>query len=334
MDEEEAMLEWLRKRHDENILDDYLFERENGTMSVREMRETRILLDYCRMQRQELNRLFKEGRKLHPQNKNFWEMDDFDRKDYPFLPEGKDPNHGLSCVISLSSEMVMRKARAIEQIKEGEFILPSEERPKKRSRIELRALFDKIGSPLEPEQRRLYDTYINHLLNPDDEKMNPPPAVLCQGMGGTGKTELGNAVIEAYSAAGIGVIKTSFNAINAIAIHGRTTSSLLKFNAKDSHAHEPLKAHELEEFKRLTKFDRNVGLIVVEEVSNQAPWHLAKLSMACKQAMNNHDKPFGGLPILYIGDLRQLDPVKAGLSLTQKIMQATLYFRGHDGRGN
>ena len=54
------------------------------------------------------------------------------------------------------------------------------------------------------------------------------------------------------------------------------------------------------------------SLVIVEEVSNQAPWHLARLDALCRQASENIAEPFGGCLVLLVGDLTQLGPVEAG----------------------
>jgi hypothetical protein len=47
---------------------------------------------------------------------------------------------------------------------------------------------------------------------------------------------------------------------------------------------------------------------------------LAKFDKACQQALGNY-VPFGGIPIILCGDLVQLEPVKAGLSLPAAIIE-------------
>ena len=63
-------------------------------------------------------------------------------------------------------------------------------------------------------------------------------------------------------------------------------------------------------------------MVILEEVSNQAPWHLARLSKLC-QSVTGSDEPFGGVLVLLIGDLTQLGPVKA-IDLTCAVMDTNL----------
>jgi hypothetical protein len=65
-------------------------------------------------------------------------------------------------------------------------------------------------------------------------------------------------------------------------------------------------------------------LIVIDEFSNQAPWHLAKFLKACQVLTNNYGVLFGGIPVIFAGDLNQLGPVKAGKSLASAIVDMCL----------
>jgi hypothetical protein len=68
----------------------------------------------------------------------------------------------------------------------------------------------------------------------------------------------------------------------------------------------------------------NAVLIVIDEFSNQAPWHLAKFLKACHVLTNKYGVPFGGIPVIFAGDLNQLGPVKAGKSLALAIVDMCL----------
>ena len=61
-------------------------------------------------------------------------------------------------------------------------------------------------------------------------------------------------------------------------------------------------------------------LIIINEVSNQSPFHLAKLSFACQEATDNFEEAFGGLHVILARDFIQLDPVKAGYSFPAMVM--------------
>jgi hypothetical protein len=57
----------------------------------------------------------------------------------------------------------------------------------------------------------------------------------------------------------------------------------------------------------------------IDEVGTQAPAHLARKSALCS-IISNNEEPFGGRTTVLCGDLTQLGPVKAGLSLTQAVL--------------
>ena len=55
-------------------------------------------------------------------------------------------------------------------------------------------------------------------------------------------------------------------------------------------------------------------VIFLDEISNMVPFHLALLHLACQQAMECSNKPFGGVVVVFMGDLYQLELVMAGRS--------------------
>jgi hypothetical protein len=106
-------------------------------------------------------------------------------------------------------------------------------------------------------------------------------------------------------------MNTSFTALNASQIGGSTTASLISLNAeKHSKEHHPMQLQQLRHFQEDNDI-YNVALIIIDEVSNQAPFHLARLHKICQQARNNYDQPFAGIPVLLIGNFGQLPPVRA-----------------------
>jgi hypothetical protein len=175
------------------------------------------------------------------------------------------------------------------------------------------------------EQREIFDFYANFLLNPDDPKARPPDIVLVHGIAGCGKSRVAEAIDDLNAYLNKNNIKTSFNAINALAIGGQTTAALIQLRP-ELHAEDlvPMTQDQLQKFKDLSGLDENTTLIMLEEVSNYAPFHLARLSMTCQQAMQCYDKPYGGLPCIMLGDLNQLGPVKAGPCLTDAVID---YYR-------
>ncbi len=177
------------------------------------------------------------------------------------------------------------------------------------------------------QQLHLYDLYANYFLRSNLKRnketvTKPPQIVLCHGGPGVGKSVLRDCIDAAATACHRFTFKTSFNAINAMEMNGNTTSAALKINTE-------LHPHTIGDFRsdvvidlRARGFNRE-SLVIVEEVSNQAPWHLARLNAFCQMVTGAFDEPFGGVFVLLVGDLTQLGPVKA-THLTDGVMDLHL----------
>jgi len=167
-------------------------------------------------------------------------------------------------------------------------------------------------STLKRRQRWVYETHRDYFADPYSH--HPPPVVLLHGCAGTGKSAVVSCIVGEAKAQQCDTLRTAYNHINALHMGGSTTASILKLQS--SHANNLCGFHatELQEFRE--KMAR-VRLIIVDEVSNQAPWHIARLHTVCQQATSRFDLLFGGIPVLLVGDFHQLGPVKAGLGLTE-----------------
>jgi hypothetical protein len=173
---------------------------------------------------------------------------------------------------------------------------------------------------LKPKQREIYELYRNFIRNPVME--NAPPLITwVNGAAGTGKSELIRRILVYTELKQQPTLRTAFNSINALQIGGQTTWSILHFRARDTSTLNSLEPKEFSEFKELLQ---GVILILIDEFSNQAPWHLAKFSTECQRATGNFDLPFGGIPVIMGGDLQQMGPVKAGKSLAEGILDMCL----------
>lgn len=171
---------------------------------------------------------------------------------------------------------------------------------------------------LNRSQKEIFDLYRAYLEDPEDESKKPPQITLLHGAAGTGKSSVTHAIIGIAEKLRRKTVRTAFNSINALAIGGNTTASIIKLRP-GVHCNEFVQL-TLDDVQDLQGYLGEARLLIVDEVSTQAPFHLAQLSYACQQCLEVYDKPFGGIPVLLVGDLNQLGPVKAGLSLTQAIM--------------
>jgi len=62
------------------------------------------------------------------------------------------------------------------------------------------------------------------------------------------------------------------------------------------------------------------GMLFIEEVSTQAPWHVVQLHRLCQMVNENYVDNYGGRQSYLTGDLTQLGPVNA-TSITRAVME-------------
>ena len=172
----------------------------------------------------------------------------------------------------------------------------------------------------------------------------PPDIVRLHGAAGTGKSTVLRGIVKAAHLRGFGTLNTAFNNINALDLAGHTTASVISLNMEtDMKWFSPLTHQKLLELRLLM---RKAMIIIVDEISTQAPFHLAQFSWAVQQAVSGEErvtrvpdymvsrhsipkdsassdknKYFGGIPTILAGDLNQLGPVKAGDCLTAAVMK-------------
>ena len=177
---------------------------------------------------------------------------------------------------------------------------------------------------LNAKQREIVDCVINALLYPETHGHLLPDITLLTGTAGTGKSEVIKVVRKDAQINTLANFRTGFNGITALHIGGMTTSSVLKFSEGNcSKKLRVLSAAERMKFQQDTGIgihpeDGGTRLIIFDEVSTQAPWYLSNFSAACQQ-VTGCNKEFGGIPVLLVGDLGQMGPVKAGRNLTQSV---------------
>jgi len=166
---------------------------------------------------------------------------------------------------------------------------------------------EKMVDGLYPRQREVYDVYRKYLDDPSIAENKPPPVLFLHGGAGTGKSTVIQCILMHAELSLRHTLRTAFNAINAIHINGQTTASLIHLSPGDSKLLKGLSPQELQQFLDILQ---KADLILVDEVSNQAPWHLAKFSKVCQQAVGRFDEPFGSIPIIFAGDFIQIGPVR------------------------
>ena len=202
---------------------------------------------------------------------------------------------------------------------------------KKQMVEDIRQGLSERSSGCNTQQLQLFDLYANYFLG--TSHLKPPQIVLLHGGPGMGKSKLRQAIFAAAEICGRYIFKMAFNAINAVEMGGRTSSSAT--NLRSHHAHSTGTVHP-DAIQRLLSNGFTIDSITcIEEVSTQAPFHLARADKFVATAMNSAScqqhlplsinpsataQHFGGGLVILIGDLSQLEPVKAGPSLTQAVM--------------
>ena len=99
--------------------------------------------------------------------------------------------------------------------------------------------------------REIYQVYSKYLEDPLNPNVTPPSIVLLHGAAGTGKSLLLKNIIDYGRLNNSKTLQTAFNAINAVAIDGPTTASLIFLNANNKSCHECFRELSLENLKNI-----------------------------------------------------------------------------------
>ena len=177
-----------------------------------------------------------------------------------------------------------------------------------------------ISARLNKEQKRLFDVYNAYLKDTSSSERLPPPLVLLTGTAGTGKSEIVRSIDTVATFMGHRILKLAFNNTNAIDIGGPTLASFCSLNKKHFKEFRTLSADQRQKLRNVHNVDE-VKLIIVDEISNVPSHCLARLSDIFKQIKDEPDLPFGGVPVLLVGDFGQKGPVRVGGSLLNYLMK-------------
>lgn len=166
------------------------------------------------------------------------------------------------------------------------------------------------------QQVELFTTYAEHFKS---SGLEVPQMTLVHGPPGVGKTQLRDALIGMNAIYGKKDLKTAAFAINCIGMNGHTTASLIfkQGGSADIALNPTFNASVIEDLKRSGLSVSSV--VFIEEVSTQAPWHIASLSRLCKEITRVFEADFGGCHVIFFGDFTQLGPVRAGHSIPQAL---------------
>lgn len=129
------------------------------------------------------------------------------------------------------------------------------------------------------------------------------------GMGGTGKTQVLKAIMSLMEKRNEGhrVMKLAPTGSAAALLGGSTYHSIL--GIRDSVDGGNVSKQTLTNVKSRLE---GVDYIFLNEVSMVSCQNMYKLSSRLAQALNEPDLPFGGMSMIFAGDLAQLPPVPGG----------------------
>nr|XP_037877038.1 ATP-dependent DNA helicase pfh1-like isoform X3 [Bombyx mori] len=157
------------------------------------------------------------------------------------------------------------------------------------------------------KQKRLLLHVIYHLLSSD----NVPFQIFFTGPAGCGKTFVIKLLMEIYNRYTDNdgycnaYITCASTGKAAVAIAGTTVHTALKISLSRL---LPLSNETAQQYRTLFKY---VKVIIIDEISMISAQLLIKIDSRLKQITGNFQSNFGGLDIIFIGDLRQLPPVRA-----------------------
>jgi DNA replication protein DnaC len=311
----ENYLERLRERQERNILDEMLYSQTFHRLSTQSRMSVDRMVAHDASQMEALESIFSgvQRDESQQQRHRHWGGNDF----ISCLYDGTGSHELKSCdeVVELARNLRHCKLKK-EKAKSSKIIEPEVQQHN------LRNVEESMGSD---EQKEIFNLYSNYLYNPENPNLRPPDVVLLHGAAGTGKSTVLRGISKAASICLRKTLNTAFNNINALDLAGVTTAKVISLNMKTDMYY--WRHMTFEKRRDLQRMMRNVFLVIVDEISTQAPFHLAQLSWAIQQTQEetatsvNMNEFFGGIPAILSGDLNQLGPVKAGDCLTGAVMK-------------
>lgn len=128
---------------------------------------------------------------------------------------------------------------------------------------------------------------------------NKYPAIFVTGRAGTGKSTIVRFLCEKISKSAV-VAPTGIAAIN---VQGQTIHSFFNIPPR------PINPEEVfEPIKRIAPVMKNLDVLIIDEISMVTPDLIDCINNSLKKFLRN-SQPFGGVPVVFVGDLLQLPPV-------------------------
>lgn len=163
-----------------------------------------------------------------------------------------------------------------------------------------------IRATLSTDQQRVFDLFFIEREN-----------IFLSGPGGVGKSFVVTAICQACSMLGRNVLVSASTGIAAVNIGGRTLHNLLGLRLAEG----PIEYLEAEAKKLKFKYDewRKADVLIVDEISMVTPEFFQTVHhIVCQYRCGGNGgsdngsgvKPFGGIQLLFVGDMFQLPPVQ------------------------
>lgn len=168
----------------------------------------------------------------------------------------------------------------------------------------LEAERDDMCDMLNEEQRTIFDEICDGI----DSRQNA--MFFVEGRPGRGKTFVANALASTLRAAGHIILIVGSSALCATAYkRGRTAHYMFGIPVTEDSTDLHSTIHP---FSARADLIRRATAIIWDELpmANRAAWEC--VDNICRQIMNVWDKPFGGIPLIGLGDFRQVAPVVSG----------------------
>ena len=160
---------------------------------------------------------------------------------------------------------------------------------------------------LNTEQERAFRIIANHSAAASPEQLK----IYLGGMGGTGKTQVIKALIEMFKRKNEShrFIVVAPTGTAAALLNGSTYHSAfgLRTKGKNDAGFMGVRSDTIHELREKLA---GVEYVFLDEVSMVACHELHAISARLSDLTNTHDKPFGGINIIFAGDFAQLPPVK------------------------
>ena len=182
--------------------------------------------------------------------------------------------------------------------------------------------FLKMVRNLNLEQRKLFDFMFQWAtekrLSPEFTRPPDPFYIFLSGSGGIGKTFTINTIyqglIRALRTPGQDpskptVLLTASTGKAASNINGTTLHSAFALPIRETHHKFIYKKPNMEKLNTLRSLYINLKVLIADEISMFGSSSLHHLSCALQEIFQDYSRPFGGIAILVVGDLLQLNPV-------------------------